>query len=300
MKEFLIGVDVGNGNTKGRDVVFPSNVTKLTTKPSIETNTVKYNGNYYAIGGQKLYISKDITQDENALVLTLAVIAHRIKQEGMRKGMISLAVGLPLSQMGARKDKLKAYYTSSRDIEFVFEGHVYSIYIKTVDVYPQGYAAVVDQLSNYGTMKLVIDVGSWTVDILPIVERIPDVARCKSLPIGTINLYQEINERLRQAMGDGLEQSIITEVLRGGKSSIPEEYSAVIEECANNYTANILNNIRALQYNLDVLDISVIGGGASIFKHFCRENVRNMVVTEDVCINAKGYELLLNSKYRGA
>ena len=46
-------------------------------------------------------------------------------------------------------------------------------FVKVDKVYPQGYPAVIDRLATVGSRLLIADVGSWTVDFVPIVTDAP-------------------------------------------------------------------------------------------------------------------------------
>ena len=85
----------------------------------------------------------------------------------------------------------------------------------------------------------MIDIGSWTIDILPFIEGQPDLSKCKSLSMSTITTMIEINEALRQKF-DEEAQVMSTESFeivrirydlksRNGANST-EEFCEVIEE----------------------------------------------------------------------
>ena len=294
----IIGVDNGYGNTKGSNSCIQSGVKKLPMKPPIDTHTVEYNGEYYAIGGQKMSIQKSKTENEDTLISTLAIIGEEFKKKGIYTADIRLAVGLPLTRMGAEKNDFANYMLRNRRLNFKYEGKPYTVYILSVDVFPQGYAAVVDRLNTFGTSTVVIDVGSWTIDILPITEGQPDISRCKSLPLGTITAMNDINENLRQKFNGEAEEAIIKEVMINGTSNINKEYLQVIQDGLYNYVEGIMDNLRSLKFNSVLTEFIFIGGGSSVIKHFCKEIKTNMTMIEDVNINAKGYEDILRHKYK--
>ena len=61
--------------------------------------------------------------------------------------------------------------------------------IERVSVFPQCYAAVADRLGSFRREVLVVDIGSWTVDIMPISNQKPDIEQCVTLPKGRITSY---------------------------------------------------------------------------------------------------------------
>lgn len=299
MNDLFLGIDIGYGNTKSRSEVFPSGVKKLATKPPIEKRTVEYEGNYYAVGNQKLDIQKSKTENENTMILTLAAIAEEMKKLHLTTSNIRLGVGLPLTRIGKEKTEYLNYMLKNRRIAFKYEEKDYLIYILSVDVFPQGYAGVVDRLNLFDNSTVVVDIGSWTIDILPLIEGQPDIARCKSLPLGTITCMNDINENLRQKFNGEAEEVIVKEIMINGASAIDKEYLEVIQDGLKQYVSDIMNSLRSLKFNPQLTQFVFIGGGASIIKHFLTEDIKKIEIIEDVCINAKGYEAILNHKYKG-
>lgn len=298
MSEIILGVDIGFGNTKSRSVTVASGVKKLASKPPIDTKTVEYCGNYYSVGGAKFSIQKSKVEDENTLVLTMAVIAEEFKKLSITTGSIRLGVGLPLTRMGAEKTGYMDYMLKDRRLNFKYEGKCYSVYLISVDVFPQGYAAVVNKLNTFSNSTVVIDIGSWTIDILPLTDGQPDLSRCKSLPLGTITAMNDINESLRQQYGDEADEIILKEVMINGTSNINADYLRTIQEGLQQYTQDIMDNLRSLKFNLTLTQFVFIGGGATIIKHFLKDRPENLYIIEDVNINAKGYEDIMRHKYK--
>lgn len=298
MSEIILGVDIGYGNTKSRNVTVASGVKKLASKPPIDTKTVEYCGNYYSVGGAKFSIQKSKVEDENTLILTMAVIAEEFKKLGITTGSIRLGVGLPLTRMGAEKTGYMDYMLKNRRLNFKYEGRCYSVYLISVDVFPQGYAAVINKLNTFSNSTVVIDIGSWTIDILPLTDGQPDLSRCKSLPLGTITAMNDINESLRQQYGDEADEIILKEVMINGTSNINTDYLRTIQDGLKQYTQDIMDNLRSLKFNLTLTQFVFIGGGATIMKHFLKDRPENLNIIEDVNINAKGYEDIMRHKYK--
>lgn len=297
MSEKFYGIDVGNGNTKIDDIVFSSGVREMAVEPPILDRCVEWNGKYYIVGNPKMEIQKSKTENENTLVLTMAGLAEKMKQEHITTANVRLGIGLPLTRMGAEKENYADYMLRNRRLNFKYEGKSYSIFLVSVDVYPQGYAGVIGMMKEFGTSTIVIDVGSWTVDILPIINGRPDVARCKSLSMGAITCMNEIEESLRQKFNEEAGEETIKEVMMKGTSNINPGYLKVIQDGLYRYVDDIMNNLRTLKFSFELSEFVFIGGGASIIKNFLKEK-RNVRVIEDVSINAKGYEALLRHQYK--
>lgn len=200
--------------------------------------------------------------------------------------------------MGAEKQEFYNYFMKNRRLNYKYEGQFYSVYIVSVDVFPQGYAAVVNRLNTFAMSTVVVDIGSWTIDILPIIEGQPDVSQCKSLSLGTFTAIADINENLRQKFGEEANEVIIKDVMLHRKSAINQKYLTIIQDGLTVYADKIMNNLRSLKINFDLTQFVFIGGGASIIKNFSSDLGENMLIIEDVCINAKGYKDILEHKYK--
>lgn len=300
MSELVLGVDVGFGNTKSANNIFSSGVTKHKVMPPINTKVLETTSGIYSVGHPKNTIQESKTIDETTLVLTEAAIAEEMKRLDITRADIHLGVGVPLTRMGAEKQPLIDYYTKNRRLCFKYEGIPYSINLLSVNVFPQGYAGVVSYMQSFKKVALVIDMGSWTVDILPLKEGQPDLSQCKSLPLGTITCMHTINENLRESFNGEADEIHLKEVMITGTSNeLPDKYLKVIRDGLYTYVDSIMGQLRALQFNLDTTQLIFVGGGATIIKHFLDTNkYPNASIIDDVFINAKGYENLIRFKIR--
>ena len=300
MQTKIIGVDVGYGQTKTANSCFSSGIKKLPGRPPLSTRVIETNTGFYAIGGGKASIQKSKTEDESMRVLTMAGIAEELKKGGLTRAEVHLGVGAPLTRMGAEKQTYLDYYNRIKDLSFKYEDVSYNVKLLSVNVFPQGYAGVVDHMKEFRRSSLVIDIGSWTVDILPLSAYIPDQTRCKSLPLGTITCMNDINEALRQKFGQDADETTIKDVMIHGTSDIPADYLTVIRTGLMGYVKNLMDQIRALNFNPDLTQFVFIGGGAGIMKHFLSDyDKKNCLIYDDVHINAKGYENLIRRKMGG-
>ncbi len=301
MQERIIGVDVGYGNTKTVHSCFSSGVKKLPGRPPLQSRVIETPSAFYAIGNDKVSVQKSKTDDEAMRVLTMAGIAEELRTAGFTTATIHLGVGVLLTRMGAEKQAFIDYYMQSKRMTFSYEDVHYSVELASVDVFPQGYAGVVSYMKDFKRSALVIDIGSWTVDILPLAAYIPDQTKCKSLPLGTITCMNDINEALRQKFGQDADETTIKDIMIYGTSDIPTEYLSVIRAGLMTYVTSLLDQIRALNYNPDLTQFVFIGGGASIIKHFLPDSEKkNCLIFDDVHINAKGYENLISRRIGGA
>ena len=300
MNALVIGVDVGFGNTKTAHTVFSSGIKKHATKPPINSMVVETNTGFYSVGNPKNTIQKSKTITEDMLILTEAAIAEELKRLGITSADIHLGVGVPLTRMGAEKEAMLTYYNKNRKLVYKYEDVTYSINLLSINVFPQGYAAVVNYLSKFSRLSLVVDIGSWTIDILPFKEGKPDLSQCKSLSLGTITCMHKINEDLREQFNGEADEILLKDVMINGTSEdLPDKYLTVVKEGLSSYVEEIMGQLRALQFNLDTTQLVFIGGGSTIIKHFLdASKYPKATIIDDVHINAKGYEELVRFQLR--
>lgn len=182
----VIGIDHGWSNIKTSSQVFVTGVKEITTEPALFDGVLEYNGKYYKVGGDRQEVRNTKTEDETFYLLTLAAVAKELKRRGLFEARVFLAVGLPLTRFGSEKSDFIKYLTVEKDVEFLFENVKYHIQIENAVVFPQCYAAVADKLQTFGKKTLIVDIGSWTIDIMPVNDRAPDESKCVTIPRGLI------------------------------------------------------------------------------------------------------------------
>ena len=80
-------------------------------------------------------------------------------------------------------------------------------------MYPQCYAAVSDKLRFFDNKVLVVDIGSWTVDIMPIINSNPDESICVTKPAGIITCIQQINKECVRQLNAEVDEYDIQKVV---------------------------------------------------------------------------------------
>lgn len=298
-EKLLIGIDHGNGYVKTIHSTIGAGVKSLASEPAIKRNIVKYNGKYYEVGNTKSYMQKSKCENDNYFILTLAAIAEELKFHKMHSGTLRLGVGIPLMRYSREASEFKKYLMVNGLIEFSYEGIQYTISISSVDVMPQGYSGILSKLDEMNTSTIVVDIGSWTVDILSIFNKQPIVSECCSLDMGTIIRMININEKICQTFGSELDEKIITDIMINGNCNISHDYYDLVESELLNYIGTIMDKLRAMKINTDLVDIYFIGGGASIFENFMPEKPDNIHFIIDNAINSKGYTEIIEKKYPG-
>ena len=190
----IIAIDHGWSNIKTVNTVFTTAVNRIANEPGIFDNVLQYEGNYYSVGGKRLEVKDTKVTDDSFYLLTLAAIAKELKIKGKNHADIFLSVGLPLTRFGAEKEDFIKYLSRKREVTFKFEKQTYRVNIVKVSVFPQCYAAVADRMSEYGRKHIVVDIGSWTMDLMTIKDMKPELSECDTRPMGLITCMHAINK----------------------------------------------------------------------------------------------------------
>ncbi|MCM1158962.1 MAG: ParM/StbA family protein [Clostridium sp.] len=291
----VIGIDHGWSQMKTAGSVFTSGVREITTEPALFDNVVQYKGKYYKVGGNRLEVKEDKVSDDSFYILTLAAVAKELELRGKRNAYVLIAAGLPIGRFGAEKQGFIDYLKREREVSFRFEKKQYRITVERVSVYPQCYGAVADRIKDFSQKELVADIGSWTIDMVPVIGHSPDESLCVTVPEGIITCMRRINEQSVRLLNGQIDESAIQEVMMKGSNDFLEtEYLEIVKKEIAAYAKKVFRMIGEQGYNLKTTPITFVGGGAVMMKLFGELNQKNIRYIEDVKANAKGYEYLGN------
>ena len=182
----VIGIDHGWSMMKTISQVFVTGVKEITTTPALFGDVLEYEGKFYKVGTVRQEVKDTKVEDDSFYLLTLAAVAKELKRRGLAEAKVFLAVGLPLTRFGAEKNDFIKYLTKNKRVSFKYENEPYYIEIDDVAVFPQCYAAVVDKIPTMAKKTLIVDIGSWTIDIMPVINKSPDESKCVTIPKGLI------------------------------------------------------------------------------------------------------------------
>lgn len=288
----VIGIDHGWSNIKTTSQVFVTGVKEITTEPALFDGVLEYKGRYYKVGGNRQEVKNTKTEDDTFYLLTLAAVAKELRRRGLCEAKVLLAVGLPLTRFGSEKSDFVKYLTAEKDIEFLFENIKYHVVVENIAVFPQCYAAVADKLQIFNKKTLIVDIGSWTIDIMPVVDKVPDESKCVTIPKGLITCMRTINEQCVRQLNGELDESFIQDIMRTGRCEIDRKYFEIAKTEIEDFCEKVYNLIREYGYNLSTTPIVFVGGGASVMKQFRGLSQSNITYILDVRANARGYEQL--------
>lgn len=290
----VIGIDHGWMNMKTVSSIFLSGVNK-TTEPALFDDTLEFGGEYYKIGSERMEVNENKVSDDNYFLLTLAAIAKELKLRNMTTADVILSVGLPITKFAKEKTEFISYLTRYRQLYFKYEKESFQVNIIKVVVFPQCYAAVADKLPQTNRKHVIVDVGSWTIDIMPIINCKPDESLCDTQDEGLIRCINRINEKCVRNLSGKLDESDIIEFMRTGRNEeLDERYIHLMQMELESFAANVYQRLISGGYNINTTPITFVGGGATVMRLFGNRKQKNIRFLEDIHANAKGFEFLGN------
>ena len=168
----IIGVDHGYGNMKTAHRVFRAGVECMEDEPIVSKNFVKYKDKFYVIGESHLVYQGNKTDSEDFYILTLAALAEELKFRGLHEANVTLAVGLPLAWMKSQGADFKRYLMKEQELHFEFRKERYHVHLCGVEIFPQGFAAVVNLGAMLG-IKMLADIGNGIMNVMQIIDNKP-------------------------------------------------------------------------------------------------------------------------------
>ena len=290
---YLIGIDHGYGNMKTANCCFPTGVVKSDTEPTFASDLLVWNGKYYSIGVGHKEFTADKFNDEDYYVLTLAAIARELWRERITEADVYIAAGLPLTWVSEQKSDFKNYLLQNSEIVFTFREVEYRINIVGAEVYPQGFAAIVNNLPSFTGVTMLCDIGNGTMNLLRIVNKKPDAQRMFTEKYGTHQCALLIREEMMKVHHASLDDAIIAEILKKGTADIDGAYLETVVKTAKQYTAGIFRRLREHEYDPKLMKLYVVGGGGCLIRNFADYDESRVTVNDDICATAKGYERML-------
>lgn len=288
----VIGIDHGWSQMKTSSCCFNTSIKRLPNEPAFYDNVLEYNGRYYAVGEDRLEVLESKVDNENFYLLTLIAIAKELKSRGKQEADVLIAAGLPLTRFSAERKTFIEYLSQKENVVFSFEQKLYKVHIVNVSVYPQCYAAVAGMLQTFGKKVLVVDVGSWTVDSMLVVNKRPDNSKCDTQNEGLIKCMRSINRESVQIMNHKIDESDIQEYMMTGRTNLPTDYKNIMDQQIRTFVDKVYRYQMECGYNLDMIPVYFVGGGAVVMRNFGEHQGNNIHYVLDVKANAKGFEMM--------
>lgn len=289
----IIGFDDGYQLGKTANFIFDNGIHRLgCVEPTLEENSLFYNGEYYKVGEGRAAITEDKISDDQARLRTMAAAAMELRQVGICQAEVILAVGLPFSNYGRDKQKLINYYNEQDSLEFSYEGEDYSITIAGVIVCPQCYSAIASRLGNMKSDYLIIDIGSKTTDVVYVQNGLPVESRSTTIEKAMVKWIKEIQREMKVQTGKDIPEHEIMKIVLKEDSNLPGAYMELIRGMLREKMRSLELELAERGYSMDYINIIYVGGGALIARDYAGKYRSHTAYDCDLCANAKGYEFL--------
>ncbi len=294
----IIGIDHGYGNIKTAHTCFKAGVTAYDKEPTFKNNMLIYNDKYYIIGEEHKEFISDKMIDEDYYILTLAAIAREMNIRKITSASVHIAAGLPLTWVSEQKEDFKRYLLQNETADFNFKGTDYHIEFIGADIFPQGFSAVADCLCEFKGVNMLVDIGNGTMNVMYINECKPSEKKCFTEKYGTNQCMLAVRESLMRQFGTSIDETVLERVIKTGTADISERYLTAIQNTATEYVEGIFRRLREHEYDEELMRLYVVGGGGCMIKNFGKFNPERLIINDDICATAKGYELLAQRKIR--
>ena len=294
----IIGVDHGYGNMKTAHRALRTGVECMEEEPIVSKNFVRYKDKFYVIGESHLVYQGNKTDSEDFYILTLAALAEELKFRGLHKANVILAVGLPLAWMKSQGADFRRSLMKEQELHFEFRKERYHVHLCGVEMFPQGFAAVVNLGAMQG-MNMLADIGNGTMNVMQIVDNKPLEKSLVTDKFGVGICVKEIQKELSKENGEDIPEMLIEPLLRNGLQERTDSTAKKVEHIATRYTENIRRRLVDYGYKEGLVHLYVIGGGGCLLRNYSdlAEKAGVTFIT-DICANAKGYETLAEKKSR--
>lgn len=289
---YYVGIDHGNHLMKTANQVFENGVERLATKPTFSANTLIFEGSFYKIGEKRNSVKDSKLADDDYYLLTLAALAKECQMGMITNGAgVVLGVGLPLKHFATVRKAFVKYLKREQPVKFRYEDVQYSFTIENVLAFPQCYAAVADKLGDMRGEYLIVDVGSWTIDIMNVKDGVPVESKCETFTESMVSVIQEIKGKSSEKFGKEIPENIITDYITNANCNYPEKYTRLMDESLETFVKRVEGILKENGHDTEFANIIYVGGGAKIMAAYGRRGDNISYVT-DVRANAKGYEYL--------
>lgn len=294
----IIGVDHGYGNMKTAHRVFRTGVECMEEEPIVSKNFVRYKDKFYVIGESHLVYQGNKTDSEDFYILTLAALAEELKFRGIHEANVILAVGLPLAWMKSQGADFRHYLMKEQELHFEFRKERYYVHLCGVEIFPQGFAAVVNLGAMQG-MNMLADIGNGTMNVMQIVDNKPLEKSLVTEKFGVGICMKEIQKELSKENGEDISEMLIEPLLRNGLQERTDSTAKKVEHIATRYTENIRRRLVDYGYKEGLVHLYVIGGGGCLIRNYSDlAEKKGVTFITDICANAKGYATLAEKKLR--
>ena len=302
----IVAVDTGNKfiKTPHTEPFNAGLVEHGKTEPPISVDTIVYEGNYFSLTENRIPVMYDKTTNDAYFILTLFAAARElIAMLGKRDSYnydICLAVGLPPAHLHDLKGKYVDYFKRGGKVSFKYNSSRFELNVVRVEVYAQGFAAIVPHLATIKTKarSFIVDIDGYTTDVIKLnADGIPDLDFCESYNYGVIRLFDQVQRAVRNKWHQDLDDYMVEAILQG-KIDPGELIRNTVNDTVRQYAKNLIHTLQEKGVDLSIAYPIFLGGGSLLMKESIAAELHrdDYLVIEDVRANAIGYALLTRAK----
>ncbi|EDS71376.1 hypothetical protein ANASTE_01075 [Anaerofustis stercorihominis DSM 17244] len=155
---------------------------------------------------------------------------------------------------------------------------------------------VAEKLREFKGINMLCDIGNGTMNVMYINECRPLAKKCFTEKYGTNQCMLAVRENLMKQFGVSVDETVLERVIRHGTADISQRYLTTIRDTATEYAEGIFRRLREHEYDSELMRLYVVGGGSCILKNFGSYDKDRVIINDDICATAKGYELLAGQK----
>ena len=178
------------------------------------------------------------TESEDFHILTLAALAEELMFRGLHEANVTLAVGLPLAWMKSQGADFKRYLLKEQELHFEFRKERYHVHLCGAEVFPQGFAAIVNLGAMRG-MNMLADIGNGTMNVMQIIDNKPLEKSLVTDKFGVGICMKEIQKELSKENGEDMPEMLIEPLLWNGIQGRTDVAAVKVEHIARQYAENI-------------------------------------------------------------
>lgn len=267
-----------------------------TAKDNINRNNtyhIKYGSNEYIVGdgASTNYIEYDKTANEYNQMFTLAALGKIMGDEDYCE--FNVVAGYPLNLYATNRNVFAKYLKSKDVVEFSFNGQKKKVLIKDCLVFPQGIGAIFNNPNQYKDKILaVLDIGGLTVNGGILNNLNLDNGTMFTINQGCLILFNKLKKVLNSTFTQNIQEYEIPNIVEHGLTINGERTKAeqMIDDVIFEHCNTIKSECRRFNWNVDTLEILLVGGGAHVLDGYIQAAIPQIKVVDDpVFANVKGF-----------
>ena len=198
-------------------------------------------------------------------------------------------------------------------IEFRYHEQDYLVRIDDVQIFPQGFAGVVQRLGDFKGLNVLADIGNGTMNIMRLENGRPLDQYCWTEVLGVHQCALTIRKQMMDKDGLDLPEDVIEQLLRTGKTHLRKELLESMNAIARGYVSGLFDALRAHGYDPRMMKLYaelravlmnplgknprmmkryVLGGGGCLMKRFGKYDPESVVFVDNLNAAARGYEYM--------